>query len=177
MRKNIMVCVSREAVDDWLDITTLTPETWAPRLNKSKTGRRSQHVQATLGKKEIERPQQGRRSLQHELRPHFAKGMEAVFIFRFCQLQRFYKGSQDLQRWIRRLQCLRQRIIDAWMDTCLTAPAANVDCQAALQAVNAQLQAEGLNAQQQQALLAGRHSPPIVLLLLKMFFGKINQSD
>jgi hypothetical protein len=40
-----------------------------------------------------------------------------VFIFRFYQLQRFYRGSQYLQRWIGRLQVLRKRIIDAWMDT------------------------------------------------------------
>ena len=54
---------------------------------------------------------------KNELRPHFVKGVEAVFIFRFYQLQRFYRGSQYLQKWIGRLQVLRKRIIDAWMDT------------------------------------------------------------
>ena len=53
----------------------------------------------------------------NDLRPHFVKGVEAVFTFRFYQLQRFYRGSQDLQRWIGRLQVLRKRIIDAWMGT------------------------------------------------------------
>ena len=56
-------------------------------------------------------------STSNELRPHFVKGVEAVFIFRCYQLQRFYRGSQDLQRWIGRLQVLGKRIVDAWMDT------------------------------------------------------------
>ena len=73
---------------------------------------------------------------QNELRPHFAKGVEAVFRFRFYQLQRFFlnRGSQYLQRWIGRLQVLRKRIIDAWMDTFQADPPENQEFQVALQA-------------------------------------------
>ena len=54
------------------------------------------------------------------------KGVEAVCIFRFYQLQRlFYRGSQYLQIWIGRLHVLRKRIIDAWMDTFQADPPEN----------------------------------------------------
>ena len=35
-------------------------------------------------------PNYGADYFKHELRPHFVKGVEAVFIFRFYQLQRFF---------------------------------------------------------------------------------------
>ena len=104
--------------------------------------------------------------LKNELRPHFVKGVEAVFIFRVYQLQRFYRGSQDLQRWIGISQVLRKRIIDAWMDTFHPDPPENPDFQQALQAESAGLQADGLAAQQ-QAVQAGYQPQPIVLFTVE----------
>ena len=89
------------------------------------------------------------------------KGVEAVLIFRFYQLQRFRRGSQDLQRWIGRLQVFRKRIIDAWMDTFHPDPPENIDFQQALQEDTAGLQADGLAAQQ-QAWQQGFQPQPIV---------------
>ena len=94
------------------------------------------------------------------------KGVAAVFIFRFFQLQRFHRGSQDLQRWIGRLQVLRKRIIDAWMDTFQADPPENQEFLVALPADNAQLQDDGL-AMQQQAALAGVQLAPIILLTIE----------
>ena len=74
-----------------------------------------------------------------------------MFIFRFYQLQRVYRGSQYLQRWIGRLQVLRTRIIDAWMDTVPPDPLDNPEFQLALQAENAGLQVDGQAAQQLSA--------------------------
>ena len=99
---------------------------------------------------------------KNELRPHFVKRVEAVFICRLYQLQRFYRGSQDLQRWIGRLQVFRKRIIDAWMDTFHPDPPENPDFQQALQVENARLQADGLAARQ-QAVQQGFQPQPIVL--------------
>ena len=101
-----------------------------------------------------------------ELRPHFVKGVEAVFIFRFYQLQKFYRGSQDLQRWIGRLQALRKRSVDAWMDTFHPDPPENQNCQQAMQDENDGLQADGLAAQQ-QAVQTGFRPPPIVLFTME----------
>ena len=103
---------------------------------------------------------------KHKRRPHFVKGVEAVFIFRFYQLQRFYRGSQYLQRWIGRLQVLRKRTIDAWMDTFHPNPPEHADFQQALQAENAGLQADGLVAQQ-QAVQQGYQPQPIVLFTVE----------
>ena len=86
--------------------------------------------------------------------------MEAVFFFKFYQLHMFYRGSQDIQRGIRRLQGRRKRIIDAWVGTFQGDPAEHLDFLAALQAETAQLQADGL-AQQHQAAMAGLQPAPI----------------
>ncbi len=77
------------------------------------------------------------------MRPHFAKGVEAAFVFIFDQLHRFYRGSQKkLQRWIGRLQVLRKPSIDAWMDTFQSYITDNIELLAPSQAENAaQLQA------------------------------------
>ena len=42
-----------EAIYDWLDITTVAPDKWAPSL-KSKTGRICQHLQTPLGQRYVE---------------------------------------------------------------------------------------------------------------------------
>jgi len=113
----------------------------------SKTGRRCQHLQTSLGQRYVKGPNVGVDYFKNELWPHFVKGVEAVFIFRFYQLQKFYRGSQDLQRWI---------------DTFHPDPPEHPDFQQALQVENAGLQADGLVAQQ-QAVQQGFQPQPIVL--------------
>ncbi len=90
-----------------------------------------------------------------------------MFIFRLYQLQRFffYGGSQYFQIWIGRLQVLRKRIIDAWMDTFQADPPDNLELLAALQAESAQTHADGL-AMQQQAAQAGVPLVPIILFTI-----------
>ena len=154
-----------EAIDAWLNITTLTPNTWAPSLN-SKTGRRSQHLQTTFRKKEIERPQRGRILLQKRTEAALRERTGKRVHIQVLPISEFLQMLKDLQTCMGRLQVLRKRILDAWMDTFLADPAENVDFQAGLQAENAQLQADGLNAQQ-QALLAGLQPPPIVLFTVQ----------
>ena len=111
-------------------------------------------------------PNDGVYYCKNKRRPHIVKGVEAVFIFRWYQLQRFYRGPQDLQRWIGRLQVLRKRIIDAWMDTFPSRATRKSWFQQALQVENAGLPADGLVAQQ-QALQQGFQPQPIVLFTLE----------
>ena len=92
------------------------PDKWAPSLKARLVGDASIY-KPLLDRDMLKGPNDGVDHFKIELRPHFVKGVEAVFIFRFYQLQRFYRGSQDLQRWIGRLQVLRKRFIDAWMVT------------------------------------------------------------
>ena len=94
-----------EAIDDWLYITTLAPDKWAPSLKAILVGDASIY-KPLLDRERLRDPNDGVDYFKHELRPHFVKGVEAVFIFRLYQLQRFYRGSQYLQRWNGILQVL-----------------------------------------------------------------------
>ena len=51
----------------------------------SKTGWRCQHIQTPLLIEKDYDPNGGVDYFKNELRPHFVKGVEAVFIFRFYQ--------------------------------------------------------------------------------------------
>jgi hypothetical protein len=115
-----------------------------------------------LDRASLRDPNDGVDYFKNELRPHFVKGVEAVFRFRFYQFTEIYRGSQDFQRWIGRLQVLRKHIIGAWMDTFHPDPPENLDFQQALQVDNAGLQADCVAAQQ-QALQQCFQPQPIVL--------------
>ena len=53
-----------EAIGDWLDITTLTIDTWAPSL-KARLARAAM-IYNPFGQRQIERPQGGRALLQKQ---------------------------------------------------------------------------------------------------------------
>ena len=137
----------------------------APNLNARLVGDASIY-KPRLDKELLRDPNEGVDYFNHAWRLHFVKGVEAVFIFRFFQLQRFYRMSQDLPRWIGRLQVLRTRILDAWTDTFQADPAENLDFLVALPAEYVQLQAGGL-APQQQAVMAGLQFAPIVFVVVE----------
>ena len=60
------------------------------------------------------------------LRPHFVKGVQSVFLWRFFQIFRFNRGHQDMIKWIGKFAVQRKRVQESWMDLCdlydLTAP-------------------------------------------------------
>ena len=61
-------------------------------------------------------PVNGVRYFKDTVRPHFVKGNQSVFLWRFYQFLRFYRGRQDLLRWIGRQSVVRKRLQDSWMD-------------------------------------------------------------
>ena len=73
-----------EAVDDWLGITPLTQEQWAPSL-KGKIDRRSNVIQATLGEK-LKDPSEGLAYPKTAQRPRCVKSVESVFILPWYKL-------------------------------------------------------------------------------------------
>jgi len=81
-----------EAIYDWLDITTLAPDKWAPGLKARLVGDASIY-KPLFDQASLRDPNDGVDYFKHELMPHFVKGVEAVFIFRFYHLQ-FFRGSQ-----------------------------------------------------------------------------------
>ena len=148
-----------EAIDDWLDIATLPAGKWAPRLKARLSGDAS-ISKPLLDREKLRDPNEGVDYFKNELRLYCVKELNPRSYSDFTSCRDFKTGTQDLQRWIGRLQVLRQRIIDAWMDTFQSDTAANLEFLVALQAENAQLQADGLAQQQQAALAGGMLAPP-----------------
>ena len=104
-----------EAVDDWVGITTLDPERQGPSLKNRLIGDASVY-KPLLDRDRLRDPNDGVRYFKDTIRPHFVKGTQSVFLWRFFQFLRFYRGQQDLLRWIGRLSVVRKRLQDSWMD-------------------------------------------------------------
>ena len=50
------------------------------------------------------------------LRPYFVKGVNHVFLWRFLQLFRCYRGNQEFVLWIGKFEVTSRRVLTAWMD-------------------------------------------------------------
>ena len=50
------------------------------------------------------------------VRPHFIKGAQTVFLYRFMQFMKHNRGTKDLQRWMARFQFTGNRFIEFCMD-------------------------------------------------------------
>ena len=104
-----------EAIDDWCDITELEPEKRGPALRNRLEGEAAVY-KPLLDRDQLRHPQEGVKYFKQALRPHFVKSSQSVFLWRFFQLFKAHRGSQDMLRWIGRLSVLRKRIGEAWMD-------------------------------------------------------------
>jgi hypothetical protein len=69
-----------------------------------------------LDRNALKDPNTGVDYFKRELRPHFVKGSQSVFFWRFFQLFKAHRGQQDFLRWIGRISVLRKRLGEAWMD-------------------------------------------------------------
>ena len=104
-----------EALDDWIDITTLDAEKIGPSLKNRLTGDAAVY-KPLLDRDRLRDADNGVRYFKDTLRPHFVKGNQSVFLWRFFQFLRCYRGQSDLLRWIGRLSVVRKRLQDSWMD-------------------------------------------------------------
>jgi hypothetical protein len=104
-----------EAVDDWCDITELEPAKHGPALRNRLEGDAAIY-KTLLDRDALKDPNAGVAYFKAQLRPHFVKGSQSVFLWRFFQLLRASRGSQDMLRWIGRMSVLRKRTQEAWMD-------------------------------------------------------------
>ena len=50
------------------------------------------------------------------LRPHFIKGAQSVFLWRFYQFTRARRGTIEMVKWIGKFSLLLKRSNDSWMD-------------------------------------------------------------
>ena len=58
----------------------------------------------------------GVKNFRNTLRPHFTKGAQNVFLWRFYQFNRARRGSSEMVKWIGKFSLSLQRSRDAWMD-------------------------------------------------------------
>ena len=104
-----------ELIDEWVDLTTINPEKQGPNL-RNRLVEDAQMYKPLLDRARLMDPDNGVQYFKDALRPHFVKGKEHVFLWRFLLFFRCYRGAQDMTRWIGRFIITRKRLQDAWMD-------------------------------------------------------------
>ena len=104
-----------EAVDDWLDVTELTPRRRGPALKNRLEEDAAVH-KPMLDRDELKDEHTGVEYFKRTMRPFFVKGNQSVFLWRFFQLFRFHRGNGDFLKWIGKFAVLRKRITDAYGD-------------------------------------------------------------
>ena len=90
-----------ELIDDWLDLTVLEAGKRGPALKNRLVG------DAEMCKGQV--------SHRHIV-PHFIKGAQSVFLWRFCQFTRAKRGNVEMVKWIGKFSLLLKRLREAWMD-------------------------------------------------------------
>ena len=114
-----------DAIDDWCDITELEAKKRGPALRNRLEGDAAQYKRL-LDREMLRDPNEGVNYFKRFLRPHFIKGAQTVFLYRFMQFMKHNRGTMDLQRWMTRFQLTANRFIESWMDLIpdldLTAP-------------------------------------------------------
>ena len=69
-----------------------------------------------LDREMLRDPNEGVNYFKRFLRPHFIKGAQTVFLYRFMQFMKHNRGTMDLQRWMTRFQLNANRLTESWMD-------------------------------------------------------------
>ena len=121
-----------DAIDDWCDITELEPEKRGPALRNRLEGE-AQQYKRLLDRDMLRDPNEGVKYFKRFLRPHFIKGAQNVFLYRFMQFMKYNRGTMDLQKWMTRFQLTDNRLIEPWMDLL---PEASVTSPEAIQLFN-----------------------------------------
>ena len=98
-----------DLIDDWMGITTLTPERLGPSLKNALVGA-AEFYKNMLNNADLRHPENGVRHFKDTLRPYFVKGVNHVFLWRFLQLFRCYRGNQEFVLWIGRFEVTSRRV-------------------------------------------------------------------
>ena len=101
-------------IDDWLDLRVFEAEKRGPALKSRLVGDAEMHK--GLFDREPLRTADGVKYFRDTLRPHFIKGAQSVFLWRFYQFTRASRGNIEMVKWIGKFSLLLKRLRDAWMD-------------------------------------------------------------
>ena len=105
-----------DAIDDWCDITELESEKWGPALRNRLEGEAAVYKRL-LDRDELRQPHgRGVDYFKRMLRPHFVKGAQTVFLYRFMRFMKNNRGNGDLMKWMTRFQIDGRRLEESWMD-------------------------------------------------------------
>ena len=105
-----------DAIDDWCDITELESEKWGPALRNRLEGEAAVYKRL-LDRDDLRQPQgRGVDYFKRMLRPHFVKGAQTVFLYRFMRFMKNNRGNGDLMKWMTRFQIDGRRLEESWMD-------------------------------------------------------------
>ena len=105
-----------DAIDDWCDITELESEKWGPALRNRLEGEASVYKRL-LDRDDLRQPNgRGVDYFKITLRPHFVKGAQTVFLYRFMEFMKNNRGNGDLMKWMTRFQIDGRRLAESWMD-------------------------------------------------------------
>ena len=69
-----------------------------------------------LLERECLRAADGVKYFRDTLRPHFIKGAQSVFLWRFYQFTRARRGHVEMIKWTGKISLLLKRLQDSWMD-------------------------------------------------------------
>ena len=93
----------------------LTPRKHGPSLKNSLVDAAA-HYKGMLENRLLADPDHGVDYLKRTLRPFFIKDNQHVFLSRFLQLFRQWRGSREMVTWIGRFEITMRSLQNAWMD-------------------------------------------------------------
>ena len=99
-----------DAIDDWCDITELESEKWGPALRNRLEGEAAVYKRLFDGD-ELRQPNgRGVDYFKRMLRPHFVRGAQTVFLYRFMRFMKNNRGNGGLDE-------IDDKISDRWKKT------------------------------------------------------------
>ena len=128
-----------EAIDEWCDITELEPTKRGPAL-RDRLLEEAAVYKPLLDRDQLRDPENGVQYFKTAMRPHFVKGSQSVFLWRFLQLFKMNRGNRDFISWLGRMSVQRKRVQDAWMDLRPPTPPDHQDIAPAVEVMRRELQ-------------------------------------
>ena len=107
-----------DELNNWLDITELEPAKQGPAI-RNRFVENATYMQHILDREKLADPNNGVAYLKSAMRKEFVKSNMSVFLWRMGQYNAFHRGSRDMLTWIAKIQILKTRLEEAWIDLIL----------------------------------------------------------
>ena len=97
-----------------VNITTLSAEKLGPSLKNALTGN-AEYYKKMLDNEQLRHERNGSTYFKETLRPYFVEGANHVFLWRFMQLFRTWRGNGEFVSWIARFEVASKKVMEAFM--------------------------------------------------------------